>query len=280
MLDDFIPTMPPLPVSADSLLPDKDPMLDALSLPDLPGIYYLDYLKGLHEVLAPRNYFEIGVMQGASLALARCPSIGVDPYFQVIPEHVRDMFSKQALHLYQLYSDDFFARHSPAAVFGSPVALAFLDGMHNCEFLLRDFLNIERDCAPDSVVVLHDCLPVEAGIATREQADSTAISPHRHSWWTGDVWRTSVLLRRVRPDLRIFVVDAPPTGLVLVTNLDPHSTVLADGYDGFVQEMLSWDLSEIGVQRHFNDMQVRSTSELTPAALKELLAGSASADHQ
>ena len=40
---------------------------------------YLEFLKGLHEAVRPRAYLEIGLRHGDSLALADCPSLGVDP---------------------------------------------------------------------------------------------------------------------------------------------------------------------------------------------------------
>jgi hypothetical protein len=50
---------------------------------------------------------------------------------------------------------------------------------------------------------------------------------HRAGWWTGDVWRAALLLKRRRPDLQITTVDAFPTGLVLITNVDPSSRYLS-----------------------------------------------------
>lgn len=58
-------------------------------------------------------------------------------------------------------------------------------------------------------------------------------------------------------------LDAPPTGLVLITNLDSGSTALSDHYDAHVRTMLSWSLAEIGLQRHIADMQVEATSDYT-----------------
>ncbi len=80
--------------------------------------------------------------------------------------------------------------------------------------------------------------------------------------WTGDVWRTALLLKRRRPDLRITVLDAAPTGLVLITNLDPHSTLLADNHDAFVAEMMSWSLPEITLAGYFAEMEVEPEQNL------------------
>ena len=227
-------------------------------MPDLKGEHYLHALQRLHATLQPKTYLEIGVSQGHSLALARCRSIAVDPAFQITPEHLHAVISKPSMHFFETTSDDFFASHSPRRIFGRPVDIAFLDGMHRCEFLLRDFANVERHCKKNSVVVLHDCLPVEPAIAHRAPSEPRkVIQEHRATWWAGDVWRTSLLLRRRRPDLSLTVLDSNPTGLVLITNLDPASRMLQDQYSIMVQEMLSFDLAKIGVQSLFAEMNVQ-----------------------
>jgi len=50
-------------------------------------------------------------------------------------------------------------------------------------------------------------------------------------WWTGDVWKVLPVLKQYRKDLSITLLDCAPTGLVLVSNLNPESTVLADAYN-------------------------------------------------
>jgi len=235
-------------------------------LPDLPGAPYLQVLERLHTALRPRNYLEIGTFDGTSLALARCASIAVDPGFPFSdPAIIARVVDKPQLLLYRMTSDAFFASHDPAALLGDRVQLAFLDGMHRCEFLLRDLINTERHCARNSVIALHDCLPVEEPMTDRTFLARPSLAPWRAWWWAGDVWRTARLLRRVRPDLSFTVLDAPPTGLVLITNLDPGSTVLADGYDAHVRTMLSWSLDEIGVRRHLADMDPQSTEAFATA---------------
>jgi hypothetical protein len=227
---------------------------------DLPGEHYIATLQRLHEVLRPKTYLEIGVQLGDSLRLARCASIAVDPAFNIIPANIEGVFGKQELHFYQMGSDDFFGRHSPSKILGASIDMAFLDGMHRCEYLLRDFINTERHCKRNSVIALHDCLPIEPAIASRFQFESRSAAAHREGWWAGDVWRTSLLLRRFRPDLSFTVLDAMPTGLVLITNLDPDNKVLAEGYVQFIKNMLSWNLDEISVSALFTEMRVESTS--------------------
>ena len=232
------------------------------SLPDFTGDGYLQVLRTLHEVLQPRNYLEIGSFTGESLALPTCASLAIDPSFPFEDMAlVQRIVSKPRLLLYRMASDLFFRRHDPAALLGEPVQLAFLDGMHRCEFLLRDFINTERHCARNSIIVLHDCVPVEEPMTDRCYLARPAIEPHRRDWWAGDVWRTARLLRRMRPDLSFTTLDAPPTGLVLITNFDPGSTALLDRYDEHVRTMLGWSLLDIGLSQHAAEMQVERTSD-------------------
>ncbi len=231
-------------------------------VPDLAGEHYITTLGRLHEVLQPKTYLEIGVLQGDSLKLARCASIAIDPAFHISPDNLRPVLAKPELHFYQVASDEFFNRYSPSKILGAPLDMAFLDGMHRCEFLLRDFINTEKHCKRNSIIALHDCLPVELGIASRVQSHAHSAAAHRAGWWAGDVWRTSMLLQRSRPDLQMTVLDSMPTGLVLITNLDPNNNVLSKNYAQLVQQMLDWDLEEIGTTELFAEMRVVSASKL------------------
>lgn len=237
-------------------------MIADSQMSDLGGEHYIVTLQRLHEALRPKTYLEIGVLQGDSLKLARCASIAIDPAFHITLSNLQSVVAKPELHFFQMGSDDFFDQHSPSRILGAPIDMAFLDGMHRCEYLLRDFINTERHCKRNSVVALHDCLPVEVGIAGRVPSQTSVVAPHRSGWWAGDVWRTSLLLRRMRPDLGMTVLDSSPTGLVLVTNLNPNDTVLSDNYARFVKDMLAWDLEEIGIQALFAEMRVGAASSL------------------
>lgn len=229
----------------------------------LSGEYYRQVLARIHAVLQPQTYFEIGTETGETLALARCASIAVDPVFRLAdPQRVAEIMNKPSVSFHQMTSDRFFASHVPSKLFGSPIDLAFLDGMHRCEFLLRDFLNTERSCKRNSLVILHDCLPLESWMAERVQGRGVPNHSERREWWTGDVWRAALLLKRRRPDLHMTTIDAQPTGLVLITNLDPDSEQLTQNYHSYVDEMMSWDLSAGGISRLFEEMAVEPSSAL------------------
>ncbi|NJM91841.1 MAG: hypothetical protein HC861_03555, partial [Rhodospirillaceae bacterium] len=70
-----------------------------------------------------------------------------------------------------------------------------------------------------------------------------AAEAHYPGAWAGDTWKALWILQRHRPDLRIFAFDAPPSGLVVVTQLDPASTRLKQVYEEAVAAADAADLA-------------------------------------
>lgn len=229
----------------------------ATSIPEHAGMNYISLLEYLHERLSPRTYLEIGSEAGHSLRLSKCPSISIDP----APGRLQNVFvNKPATMLFNLTSDEFFRRYSPTTLFGEPVALAMLDGMHLWEFLLRDLINTERHCARNSVIALHDCIPTDAYVADRDPNSPRRLKlSTQPGWWAGDVWKVVLALKKYRPDLVMYMLDAPPTGLVLLTNLDPGNSFLADNYFDLLTEFGPLDLPEYGLQRYVDELPLTST---------------------
>jgi predicted O-methyltransferase YrrM len=182
---------------------------------------YLRFLAEMHRRLDPRAYLEIGVRNGKSLALAACPSIGIDPEYDITVD------LGPAVRLERTTSDDYFAGPEACASVDGHIDLAFIDGMHLFEYVLRDFINVERYSSWSSVIVFDDVLPFRPEIAARER---------RTSAWTGDVFRIVEVLRAYRPDLTLILVDTGATGLLLVTGLESESTVLGNTYDQIVEQ--------------------------------------------
>jgi len=190
-----------------------------------------ELLKNLHRLLSPRNYLEIGVRKGKSLALSRARTIAVDPFYEVDREVRCD------LHLVRTTSDEFFARRFPLAHFDEPVIdLAFIDGMHLAEYALRDVINVERYCHAGSVIVIDDMLP-----RTVEEAGRTRRGAAVKGAWAGDVYKMIAAFRSLRPELVCLEVDTKPTGTVVLLNPDAGATGLADAYDELVAEYVVAD---------------------------------------
>ena len=199
----------------------------------LSGAHYSDALARIHQYLKPRTYIEIGVHKGHSLALARRETValGIDP------EPLIEVVLGPNQRVYAETSDAFFAGRDVLALLGGQrVELAFIDGMHRFEFALRDFMNLEPLCARDAVVLVHDVFPLDRETAARERTTT---------FWSGDVWRLLLLLKKHRPDLSIDTIAAPPSGLALIRNLDPDSTVIRDNLAALVEEFMALDYSAL-----------------------------------
>lgn len=194
-----------------------------------------EFLAQLHAQLQPRGYLEIGVQTGASLAIAQCPSIGIDP-----APLIGTQGDKQ---IYTMTSDAFFED----ALFNfpmdfPPVDLVYIDGMHLFEFALRDFINVEKIIDRNAVVVFDDVLPYNEAIAAREQPPGD---------WTGDVWKVVDIIGNLRFDLDHRLVDVWSTGAFVVWGFGRSAidaVVLESHYEKIVKRwmdrpMPSWVLS-------------------------------------
>jgi hypothetical protein len=203
----------------------------------LPGEDYFKVLGRVHEHVRPATYLEVGVSRGESLKLvsSETRALGIDP-------QPRLGFALPPLHtVFAQTSDEFFARPDVPALLGDQaLEMAFIDGMHHFEYALRDFVNIEPLCRPGSLIFIHDCFPIDARSAERDQTTA---------FWSGDIWRLIVLLKKYRPDLAIYTIGAPPTGLGLITHLDPASQVLASRLPQLIAEGLDLDFSSIAQRR-------------------------------
>jgi hypothetical protein len=188
---------------------------------------YQKLIDRIQQQVVPRTYVEIGVFGGRTLALALpgTAAVGVDPEPAIrfpLTRHTR---------VFSMTSDDFFADNDLDAILGRrTVDLAFIDGMHLFEFALRDFMHLERYGSGATTVLVHDCNPVDEVSARRHRASTL---------WTGDVWKLIVCLKKWRPDLRVVVVDVAPSGLGMISGLDPSSTVLGDHYEEILEEYVN-----------------------------------------
>lgn len=239
------------PVGAPALRESEPPSLFAA-----PDMSRHELLAGLHRVLAPRTYLEIGVNDGLSLALARARSIGIDPDFAVRSE------VECAVQLVRSTSDEFFARPDPTAYLeGMPIDLAFIDGMHLAEFVYRDFMHLEPLMATTGVIVLDDMLPRDSDEAARNRATR---------FWAGDVFKFAAILADLRPDLVIVPVNTAPTGVIVVTALDPTSRVLADRYDDVIEHLTAPDPQVVPLEIVHRQQAVGASSLIRSSVLGKL----------
>ena len=180
---------------------------------EMHGEEYYDLLARLHNFLKPKTYLEIGVSNGLSMtkALSNTLAIGIDPVCAVDQNFVAET------KLFNLTSNDFFASHNLHDIIdGSILDMAFIDGLHTFEQVLSDFINVESYSGPRTVILVHDCLPLDRVTASTERISG---------FWTGDVWKLLPALAKFRPDLNIFVTPTPPSGLAIITNVNAKSAI-------------------------------------------------------
>lgn len=182
-----------------------------------PGPDYREWLSWFHQQLRPALYVEIGVEWGASLALAHPGSrvIAIDPAPQGDPLQT----CPAPARLFRQTSASFFADVPGDCGLDQGFNLAFVDGDHRFEQVLEDFIALEPHGAPGAVVLLHDTLPL---------TESTSTSVRSTGFYSGDTWKIVPCLRALRPDLRLITLPVAPTGLTVVTGLNPRSTLLAE----------------------------------------------------
>jgi len=183
---------------------------------------YLATLAQLHQTIMPQLYFEIGVRHGRSLTLASGTAVAVDPApeLQVPPPVGATIFRET--------SDRFFLADAQKAL-AHGIDLAFIDGMHRSEYVLRDIMNVERFARPTLLAAIDDVFPSHPLQAERDRKSRV---------WCGDVWKIAFVLARYRPDLVVLRLDVAPAGLLLVAGFDPGSRALRENYNPIARELV------------------------------------------
>ena len=223
----------------------------------LPGPDYYTVLSWIHQILRPATYVEIGIRHGDSLraVLPETKCVGIDPEPTVnapLPPDTR---------VFAMTSDSFFKNYNLSDVLGAKnFSLAFIDGLHLFEQALLDFIHLERFATRQSIIMIHDSLPLDR--ATSDRVRTT-------HFYSGDVWKMAMCLKARRKDLRLTTIRTGPTGLCLISRLDPRSDVLVRSFDELVAEYVALDFRDYEDRYH----QMPDTVENTYAAVQYCIAG-------
>lgn len=189
--------------------PRENAMHKIVAAMRFPGPDYYEVLQWLHEDLRPESYLEIGIWRGDSLRLAIPPTIalGIDPLPEV------DGGWRTQTHVLPMASTEFFAKRTLREFFGADrFSLAFVDGLHHFEQVIDDISNLENYAEPESIIAVHDTLPLD---------EMTAARVRQTLFYTGDVWKVVPFLKQYRPDLEFITVRTGPSGLTLIRRLNP-----------------------------------------------------------
>jgi len=206
---------------AIELQPSRHWIHSILSDALLPGDGYRQWLRRFHEWLRPPVYLEIGLDTSLELALPPTRAIGIDPQPKGPETYEADT------QIFVMTSDEFFATKRLVDVVGCEhIDLAFIDGLHHYDQVLRDFIHVEERSHSGTVVLIHDCLPLD---------DITSGRELKTPFWTGDCWKIIPILKSARPDLAISTIATAPSGLTVVTRLDAASSILSERFEELVR---------------------------------------------
>ena len=190
-----------------------------LSLLNLPGPEYREWIERIYAQLEPEAILEIGTAQGHSLAAARAPTlaIAVDP----VPSATVPLRADTCL--VPEPSDVFFASDRLGGLLdGRRLDVVFIDGLHLFEQALRDFIHAEAYVTESSLIMIHDTLPLNEPTQSRNRDTQ---------FHTGDVWKLVVCLRSLRPELEIETIATPWSGLTLVSGFGAGAVAFAGRYE-------------------------------------------------
>ena len=84
------------------------------------------------------------------------------------------------------------------------------------------------------MILIHDCYPLDELSAARKRSTD---------FWSGDIWRLIMILKKYRPDLSVHTIATRPTGLGVIFNLDAPSTVLGHNLPNLISEGAAMDFS-------------------------------------
>lgn len=156
-----------------------------------------------------RNYLEIGVFNGHIFFKIKSGfKLAVDPKFRFDIWRKLGKILTNPFNIFNRYfqktSDDFFKEDAATVLADKKIELSLIDGMHEYEYALRDVENTLEFLNDDGVIVLHDCNPTTAAEASSFNEWKAASFK---GVWNGDVWKTILHLRCLRPDVTTFVLD-------------------------------------------------------------------------
>ncbi|MCB0798790.1 MAG: class I SAM-dependent methyltransferase [Chitinophagales bacterium] len=175
----------------------------------------LDVINRISAQIHAGTYLEIGVNSG--MIINNVPverKIGVDPMLNRTLRYKRAIGIRK-FRYYKATSDDFFAYSAEKAFENSGVDIAFIDGLHEYEQVVRDIQGTLQYLRPGGVILVHDCNPTNYALAYPsknsiheiEELAAKGLLPGWNGFWNGDVWKAIVHMRIISDDLDIFTLD-------------------------------------------------------------------------
>jgi hypothetical protein len=169
------------------------------------------YIQSAINKLQARTYLEIGVHRGKNFFSISAPlKIAIDPNFIIgYGRYLKNIHTLFKCKFYEKTSDNFFIQDANKILKDRKIDVAFIDGLHTYEQVLKDFDNCRQNLSPNGVIMFHDCNPTseEAAAFAYSPSEKMEKFPGKSPEWNGDVWKAIMHIRALYKDIEVFVLD-------------------------------------------------------------------------
>ncbi len=140
-------------------------------------------------------------------------------------------------HVFAEASERFFTERRLAALLnGQRVDLAVVNSPRRFEQALSDVLSLAKYLSLRSVVLISGTLPLD---------EVTQRSTREAGFHTGDLWKIVLCLKTLRPDLEMFTIATPPSGLTVIAGLGARPAALDASYHDVVARYREFPYHEL-----------------------------------
>jgi len=163
-------------------------------------------------------YLEIGVREGAifrNLKGKQLIKIGVDP---IIHPKMKNL--KKGETLFNKTSDDFFETDAVKVFKDKRIDVAFIDGLHTFEQVIKDIFNVEKYMSKNGLIIIHDCNPFN-------ESNENVNNQGKVRRWNGDVWKAGYYLIINRKDLKFKTLNCD-NGLGMIYGFSDRHNINLD----------------------------------------------------
>lgn len=192
----------------------------------MPVTHSARRINALGSAIRARRYLEIGVSTGTTFRdVDIFERVGVDPAFAFDTATL----TNETTRLVPQTSDAFFLEEPGISFYD----IAFIDGLHTFEQVVRDFSNVVLHTHSKSMIILDDTVPSDVYSAHRDEG---ALRHYRKSVgdgdvaWHGDVFKAVFYIHDFWPGLnyRTIMNSGNPQTLVWRSKAEPRKPVFND----------------------------------------------------
>jgi capsular polysaccharide biosynthesis protein len=230
-----------------------------------PMMDYVGLLGLIKRLLQPATYIEVGMGGGATLLSDPIPEfvVGIDPQAHLEGPAVELAMRCRNLLILRATSDEAFAQMASEQTLGERKAdLAFVDGLHHCEVVLRDIANCARFSREGALILVHDVFPGNEAEASRTLIPGS---------WMGDVYKVvPIIWRHLSGVPTLLIREVPPSGMFAIRVTGEIYDTIFRNYDALVAAMEAQEFAP--TMREMRERSVTATSGEFGAFVERALA--------